>query len=144
MYDNVGEKLKDWAKAIAVIGIILSITVAILLFVFSSQLARSYYGSSKIVSIVLGVITLILGPVASWVTSLIVYGIGQAVCNTDSSYYERTSNTASNSGLACDFCRMKNVALTRVIVKDELGTRYRNACPNCKGKYIEDRSSSKS
>lgn len=69
MYDNIGGKIKGWAKWVCIIG---SIIMAISGIVFMTQ------------DIFAGMLLLILGPVLWWINSWLLYGFGELI--------EKTSN----------------------------------------------------
>lgn len=66
MYDEVGGKIKTLAKVIAWVGIIASVVVGIVT-----------------ISTGVGILVLILGPLFSWLSTLVLYGFGQLIENTD-------------------------------------------------------------
>jgi hypothetical protein len=66
MYDNIGEKI----KGLAVIQLILGIGASIFYFGYT-VLPRD---------LVLGIFLMILGGVASYISSIPVYGLGEAIC----------------------------------------------------------------
>ena len=70
MFVDVGRKLRIWAKIICWIGILLSVLSGILCI-----RADDDY-------ILIGIIIIIAGVAASWVTSLVLYGFGEIVDNT--------------------------------------------------------------
>lgn len=66
MYDDIGDRIKTLAKVIAWIGIIVSVVVGIVTITTG-----------------IGIIVLILGPLLSWLSTLVLYGLGQLIENTD-------------------------------------------------------------
>ena len=74
MFEDVGTKIKSLAKTFCCWGIILSIILAIVTF----YLADEYYRVEEIYY-TLGVVLLVLGPLASWINSLILYGFGELI-----------------------------------------------------------------
>lgn len=73
MFENVGAKLKAYAKVICWIGIILSVISGIVL------MADGYNGSG----VFPGLLIIIVGSLASWIGSLGIYGFGELVENSD-------------------------------------------------------------
>jgi len=67
MFDDIGNKIKKLAKILTWVGIALSIVIGIMIW---SQ------------SFIWGLITMILGALASWVGSFILYGFGELIENT--------------------------------------------------------------
>lgn len=65
LYENIGEKIKSWAKWIFVVEAIGAVIGAIVLIVNDSVL--------------LGLLTLVLGPFAAWVGSWLLYAFGEMV-----------------------------------------------------------------
>ena len=74
MFDNIGEKIKIFAKTVCWIGIVLSIVSGILLM-----------GASGVV----GVLAIIIGSLASWIGSFTLYGFGELI--------EKTAEIAENT-----------------------------------------------
>lgn len=68
MFENIGSKLKDFAKVYTVIGMALVVIAAIVLLASLGFLAVIYG---------------LIGCVSVWATGAMAYGIGQAVENTD-------------------------------------------------------------
>ncbi|MBR3943293.1 MAG: hypothetical protein IKJ55_08030 [Clostridia bacterium] len=69
MFDNIGEKIKSWAFSICVVGIIFSVVEGVLMIIDKE--------------IALGVLTALVGALASWIGSFVLYGFGQLVENSD-------------------------------------------------------------
>ena len=63
MFNYISEKIKSMAKIFCSLGIIVSIFCAVLLFMEGPQ----------------GLIVLIVGPMFSWLGSLIMYGFGELI-----------------------------------------------------------------
>lgn len=72
MFDNIGEKIKGFAKVVCWIGIIASVVFG---FSIMSNGHRLYS--------LLGILAAGLGSLLSWVGSFITYGFGQLVANSD-------------------------------------------------------------
>ena len=70
MFDNIGEKIKSFAKAIVwivgIISVILGIGVA-----------------EELDSIVISIIVILLGILIGWIVAIGVYGLGQLIENSD-------------------------------------------------------------
>lgn len=69
LYQNIGEKIKSMAKAMFFVEAVASIILGLIIIgeeVFEWDAA-------------FGVITLIIGPIIAWLSSLITYGFGELV-----------------------------------------------------------------
>lgn len=83
MFNNVGGKLKIAAKAICILGIIVSVILSILFFDEGKDVA--------------GLLTLLLGSFGSWVSALLIYGFGEIVdCLKKQGSTDLKENTKSN------------------------------------------------
>lgn len=93
MFNNVGEKIETFAKVIVWLGIIGSIIGGII-FISSENIG-------------MGIAIIIGGPIVSWLSSLILYGFGQLIENSDylvNAIYNISSNqyTSLSQSLAND------------------------------------------
>lgn len=79
MYENVGGKIKGVAKTFTVIGIIISVLLFIVLMIPAGEAAEE--GSEA--ALILPFVVLIIGCIISWLSSLVLYGFGQLVENSD-------------------------------------------------------------
>lgn len=79
MYENVGGKIKGVAQTFTVIGIIISVLLFIVLMIPAGEAAREGSGTELIFPFVV----LIIGCLFSWLSSLVLYGFGQLIENTD-------------------------------------------------------------
>ncbi|MBR6806863.1 MAG: SHOCT domain-containing protein [Clostridia bacterium] len=89
MYNNIGGKIKGLAVFLAWVGIILSILSGIGILSTTSKVG--YYSDSDLISgagSLVGLITIVVGCLLSWVGSLVLYGFGQLVENSDKQAYE--------------------------------------------------------
>lgn len=89
MFDNIGKKLMGLAKFLCWVGIISSVIFAIVVFANSGVKEQrsgygyyynsygSFYGKKW-----LGWVTLILGPLSSWISSWMLYAFGEFVDDT--------------------------------------------------------------
>ena len=82
MYTNIGEKIKKVAVVVAIIGIICSIITGIVMI--NNALVKDYYGDIEVkgVLLFLGIATIILGSLASWISSFFAYGFGELIVKT--------------------------------------------------------------
>ena len=88
MFNNIGRKIKTLAKVLCWIGCIFAIIIGISMMVSggnSSYISMNgtpvSVGSSA--SVIMGIIVIILGVLASWIGSFAMYGFGQLVENSD-------------------------------------------------------------
>ncbi|MBR3099576.1 MAG: hypothetical protein IKH18_08420 [Clostridia bacterium] len=86
MFDNIGAKIMKLAKILCWIGIILSIISGIIIIAggASNSRAYGYDGGSAALT---GILTIVLGCLASWIGSFFTYGFGQLIENTDNIRY---------------------------------------------------------
>ncbi len=81
MFNNIGSKIMKLAKILCWIGISLSVITGLVI------IAGGYYqyrgGVSVVVGVVIGIITIILGSLFSWIGSFFTYGFGRLIENTD-------------------------------------------------------------
>lgn len=71
MFDNIGGKIKTLAKVVCWIGIIACIITGIVLMATDEDL------------ILVGILTVVVGSLLSWVGSFALYGFGQLIENSD-------------------------------------------------------------
>ena len=74
MWSNIGNKIKVLAKVICWIGIILSVIAGIAIIVGGN--GYSYSSGSTALT---GILTIVLGALGSWISSLTLYGFGELV-----------------------------------------------------------------
>ena len=75
MFSNIGEKIKGLAKALCVIGTAASAIIAAGMFLVAGDAWRY----DRVSLITLGLITLMVGPLASWISSIMLYGFGELI-----------------------------------------------------------------
>lgn len=81
MFNNIGGKIKGLAKFICWAGIIVSVIAGIILIANATK-GSGQYRYTDTATIVLGVITIVVGSIASWVGSFVLYGFGELVENS--------------------------------------------------------------
>ncbi len=81
MFDNVGRKIKAWAKALCWVGIILSIGLGVAFILIGDS--QGYYNPANLALSCTGAAWLVIGPVFSYIGSLAMYGLGELVENSD-------------------------------------------------------------
>ena len=79
MFSNIGGKIKKLAKVICWIGIAFSLIGGI-----------ASISQTTDQSVLIGIITIVVGSLVSWISSFFTYGFGQLIENTD----EIRKNTA--------------------------------------------------
>ena len=79
MFDNIGSKIKGLAKVITWLGIILSVIAGIVQISGGSSYSR-YGGSNPL--FLTGILTIVLGSLAAWISSFLLYGFGELVENS--------------------------------------------------------------
>lgn len=98
MYNNVGAKLKGLAKFLAWFGIIGSCISGITIMAAGSSISYyGAYGSSSLAGggLVGGIIIMVIGSLASWLSSLALYGFGEMIENVASMNDKLSSIQAS-------------------------------------------------
>lgn len=79
MFDNIGGKIKTWAKVLCWIGMLTSVIVGIVTMVAGSSGAR-YYGSGMTAGGFFGgLLIAVVGALASWIGSFLLYGFGELI-----------------------------------------------------------------
>lgn len=76
MFNNIGRKIKTFAKVMCWIGIIASVVAGLAMIAGSSS---SYAPAAGIVA---GILTAVMGSLFSWVGSFMLVGFGELVENT--------------------------------------------------------------
>ena len=77
MFTNIGSKMKKTAKAVCVAGIILSLISGIYMIIKGIEMTE-YHDSlaAGYRAIISGVVSLVLGPLLSWISGLLLYVFG--------------------------------------------------------------------
>ena len=157
LYENIGSKIKNWAKWIFVIEAIGAVITG-LVFLFTDEDLILY-----------GLLTLVCGPIVAWVGSWILYAFGQLVEdvhamrdkegtteevkakreteerakreaeeNAKREAEEKAKREAEEKGIEpepigekCQLCDGYFDHLTNCEIKDDFGTRFRNICDDC-------------
>lgn len=86
MFNNIGRKIKTFAKVMCWIGIIASVVAGLVMI---ATIFSSYAPTAGIVA---GILTAVLGSLFSWVGSFMMVGFGELVENTA----EIAANTRKN------------------------------------------------
>ena len=126
LYRNIGGKIKGLAVASAFFGAIGAFVLGIVLAITDSDL------------IIAGVIITFFGPIAAWVSSWVLYGFGQIICNLDKANQpeEKNEKTKVSKKQAHTPKPKNNVVNELCPVCNTLLEFSKNAkfvsCPNCK------------
>ena len=80
MFNNIGEKIKTLATIITILGIIASVISGIAFIVYS--IVEAYDVSRLVAGIILGVLTMVVGSLISWISSFLLYGFGELIENS--------------------------------------------------------------
>ena len=166
LYENIGSKIKNWAKWIFVIEAIGAVITGLVLLFTDEGL------------ILYGLLTLVCGPIVAWVGSWILYAFGQLVEDVhamrdkegtteevkakreteerakreaeekakreaeerakreaEEKNKEQEAKIEQPSGEQCQLCGKNFEHLTYCMIKDAMGTRYRNICDDCIQKH---------
>ena len=73
LYQDIGEKIKGWAKWVFIIGAIVSVISAVIILSTAEDLWV----------IIVGLLALFVGPIASWIFSWLLYGFGEIIDTLD-------------------------------------------------------------
>lgn len=92
MFKNIGRKIKTLAKVVCWLGIIFSVLLGVMIMLGSASAAQfvtqyeqsgTQIAISSGASIVLGIIVIVVGVLASWIGSFMTYGFGQLIENSE-------------------------------------------------------------
>lgn len=95
MFNNIGNKIKTYAEVVSWIGIIASIITGIVIMITIATFE----------AIFLGLLICIIGSLACWISSFVLYGFGQLIENTDilvsklAPDYKETLETETDDGI---------------------------------------------
>ena len=81
MFSNPGGKIKGLAAFLCALGIFASIIIGATMI--GESIATSIYDSGNYTKLIWGVVIIVLGSIVSWCSSILVYGFGQLVENSD-------------------------------------------------------------
>lgn len=135
-YENAGRKIQFVAKAIFAVFSIISIILAIMLFIQASK-SPMLEGTGTL----LGFIFLIGGPLLSWIASLMIYGFGDLVINSHRIADKLSSESAQAGQSAefgaatygtCQICGEKQIPVMKCKVLSGEDVVYKKVCVNCK------------
>lgn len=91
MFEEVGKKIKGVAKVFCWIGIITSFLIPLNIVL---NMLNESHGSKgeKVISLIICMAVLIIGPILAWLSSLVLYGFGELVDKADSIDNKLTAN----------------------------------------------------
>ena len=76
MFDNIGKNIKELARVLCWVGVIVNIILGFVIFVKAGD---SYYAEGLFMS--LGFVFLIVGPIISIINGMLIYGFGELIDN---------------------------------------------------------------
>lgn len=125
-FDNIGRKIKGWAKAIFALEAIAALIGGLALM------------STDEDAVAIGLLIAILGPIVAWISSWLLYGYGQLIENSDIVAEEyRRKNEQHEMSVAKS--NAKKEAQLREEAKENIanpnvseGEYIDIICPNCK------------
>ena len=124
MYDNIGGKIKNWAVWIFVVEAIAAVIGGIALIANNNGLV--------------GFLTVVLGPIAAWVSSWLLYGFGQLIENSDIIAAEYSRKNEKHEKVIAKNNEKKQVQRKKQIKANMENPNFDEdeyidiACPNCK------------
>jgi len=114
MFDNIGKKLKGLALFLCWGGIILSIILGLLIFGVGN---------------IYGVLTMVLGPLSSWISSWIIYAIGEIAENTQIKRNDREISEKKRNDR--DISEKKRIESVFKSYSSNQASTIRKCCPFC-------------
>ena len=78
MFKNIGKKIMALAKVLCWFGIVVSLIAA----VGAGLAAAQQGGSNVVIGLIGGIVVAVLGVLASWIGSFVLYGFGQLIDDT--------------------------------------------------------------
>ena len=122
MYNDVGKKIKALMETLLMIGIVLSVVGGIVVMTISDDL------------IVVGLLIVIVGSLASWIACIFAYAFGELVdrtCNIE----KLLRLSQIEGGLPLEVNAAPQAKSEKFIFCKMCGTKFDlnqgNACPNC-------------
>lgn len=84
MFDNIGKKIKSLATMEFIGGIVLSVIIGyVFIFSFSNLQGNSLHDKDVNTDMIFyGILIVICGPIASYITSMFLYGFGELIEKT--------------------------------------------------------------
>jgi hypothetical protein len=145
LYDNIGGKIKGWAKWIFIVEAIGAVIAGIALMVDA--------GDIDTLQFVMGIVTVVFGPLVAYVSSWLLYAFGQLVEDihiirikqtiaSEDGLIENTENVQNSDWIAeqqkqgirigkCEICGSKKQELVTVEFEDFFGKATKSMCYDC-------------
>ncbi len=130
MFENVGSKIKKIAKLLFAIGVVLSVLLFIIMLILAIPSIDYGDGALGIILLLIGIFSLIIGPIISWLSVLLLYAFGEMVEKTVSI----ENSVCDNSDTICDDIKDSNTDSTIKNRKTEIDTSVKK-CKYC-GKKV--------
>ena len=126
-YDNIGGKIKGWAKWIFAIEAIAAVISGFVLMAQDEDM------------ILIGLLVVVFGPIVAWISSWLLYGYGQLIENSDiiaeeyNRKNEKHEKDVAKSNAKKEAQRREKVKVT-IANPNVADDEYIDiTCPNCKG-----------
>ena len=122
LYANIGGKIKWLAKALFVLGTVVSVLTALACFLFGNAM-KGLIGAGLFQKSVVfyGITVLILGPIASFVATWLLYAFGQLVENTE---YLRHGALVSSDSSATEKSPVRYSVMAGGVVLNDRSTEH--------------------
>lgn len=113
MFDNIGSKIKDLALIVCWLGITISVISGLAIILSNEE------------TVFVGLLIVLLGSAGSWIGSLVVYGFGQLIENSDT-LVEISKHSISNTPKESSVFPSSNTDIT-----DNVSKGNDIHCPHC-------------
>ena len=123
MFDNIGGKIKGLAAFWTWFGIIVSVIVGFV-FIFINDL-------DGVTGFLIGFLIVLLGSLASWLSSLLLYGFGELINNTSIIAESTSKNNLPNTVQPTATEQPKTVAIPIATILKKRPTTSVKRCPYC-------------
>ncbi len=132
MFENVGKRIKEIAKLLFAIGVVLSVLLFIVMLILA--IPNFDYGDEAlgVVFLLIGIFSIIIGPVISWLSVLLLYAFGELVqktCNLEKTFCEDSTVANEDDGPKWLSFKLPNI-------KKEISEPKAKKCKYC-GKKVE-------
>ena len=125
MFDNVGGKLKTVAKVEMIIGIVASVI-----------LGFTFLTGDRVFA---GLLIVIVGVLSSWFGSLVIYGVGQAVENSETILYStrtQTNSEVNKSKMSSSPAKLEHQVIDEMAAQKEANGEWHCECGRVNKKYV--------
>ena len=82
MYSNIGAKIKGLAIATFIVEAILAVLSGLISALVGFISLLDWYNEEYFLMILLGLLTVVIGPIFAWISSWILYGFGELISKT--------------------------------------------------------------